>query len=68
MNSRREDRVYTLQAKTTMEYAWDYPAARDKKLLFSINGSNRIIDIMEIGNLVPFRFLVSHYMNSPMLY
>lgn len=42
-----------------MEYAWDFPAARDKKLLLNIKGSNRVIDIMEIGNLVPFRFNVS---------
>ncbi|XP_006454344.1 hypothetical protein AGABI2DRAFT_114096 [Agaricus bisporus var. bisporus H97] len=52
----REDRSYTLHARTTMEYAWDFPAVREKKLILSMNGSNRVIDIMEIGNLVPFKF------------
>ncbi|KXN90021.1 Vacuolar protein sorting-associated protein 13 [Leucoagaricus sp. SymC.cos] len=50
------DVVYTLQARTTMEYAWDSPASRDKKLLLNIKDSSRIVDIMEIGNLVPFKF------------
>lgn len=55
----REDRSYTLHARTTMEYAWDFPAVREKKLILSMNGSNRVIDIMEIGNLVPFKFNVN---------
>jgi vacuolar protein sorting-associated protein 13A/C len=54
----REDRTYTLHPRTTMEYAWDFPAVRDKKLILGINGSDRIVDIMEIGNLVPFKFYV----------
>jgi vacuolar protein sorting-associated protein 13A/C len=42
-----------------MSYAWDYPAARDKKILLSIGGARRTVDIMEIGNLIPFKFNVS---------
>jgi len=42
-----------------MEYAWDSPAAKDKKLLLSIKNSSRVVDIMEIGNLVPFKFMAS---------
>jgi hypothetical protein len=42
-----------------MDYAWDSPAARDKKLLLNINESSRVVDIMEIGNLVPFKFMAS---------
>jgi vacuolar protein sorting-associated protein 13A/C len=54
----REDRAYTLHPRTTMEYAWDFPAVREKKLILGMNGSDRIVDIMEIGNLVPFKFNV----------
>jgi len=43
-----------------MEYAWDYPAARDKKILLSIGAARRVIDIMEIGDLMPFKFNVRH--------
>ncbi|KAF5355629.1 hypothetical protein D9756_003767 [Leucocoprinus leucothites] len=50
-STKRDDAVYTLQPRTTMEYAWDSPAARDKKLLLSIKDSSRVVDIMEIGNL-----------------
>ncbi|KAF9453814.1 vacuolar protein sorting-associated protein 13 [Macrolepiota fuliginosa MF-IS2] len=52
----REDMTYTLRPRTTMDYAWDYPGVRDKKLLLTTNGSSRVVDIMEIGNLVPFKF------------
>ncbi|KAJ7786305.1 vacuolar protein sorting-associated protein 13 [Mycena metata] len=47
---------YTVNSRTSLPYAWDYPAARDKKILLSINGFVRLIDVMEIGDLVPFKF------------
>ncbi len=50
--------VYTLKPHSTMPYAWDYPAARDKKLALSSGAARRVIDIMEIGDLVPFKFNV----------
>lgn len=50
--------VYALQSHTSMPYAWDYPAARDKKLVLSIGAARRVVDIMEIGNLIPFKFNV----------
>ena len=50
---------YTVKAKTTGHYAWDYPAARDKKLILRVNDHRRAIDVMEIGDLVPFKFAVS---------
>ena len=49
---------YTLVPKSAMDYAWDYPAAREKKILLIINGWRRPVDILEIGNLVPFKFSV----------
>ncbi|CDO71578.1 hypothetical protein BN946_scf184911.g48 [Trametes cinnabarina] len=48
--------TYTVASKSSLDYAWDYPAARDKRIVLWINGSRREIDIMEIGDLVPFRF------------
>jgi len=41
-----------------MSYAWDQPAVREKKIMLTINDSRRIVDIMEIGVLVPFKFHV----------
>lgn len=49
---------YTLVPKSAMDYAWDYPAVREKKILLMINGWRRPVDILEIGNLMPFRFNV----------
>ncbi|KAF7339474.1 hypothetical protein MSAN_02161700 [Mycena sanguinolenta] len=47
---------YTVQPRTSLPYAWDYPAAREKKILLNINGFRRVVDVMEIGDLVPFKF------------
>ncbi|KAJ7071032.1 vacuolar protein sorting-associated protein 13 [Mycena amicta] len=33
-----------------------FPAATDKKIQLSINGFRRTVDVMEIGDLVPFKF------------
>ncbi len=51
--------TYMVANKSRTDYAWDYPASRGKKLILSINGSRRAIDVMEIGDLVPFKFVVS---------
>lgn len=48
--------TYRLPEHTSFPYAWDFPAAREKELLFTINGSRRLVDILEIGDLVPFKF------------
>lgn len=39
-------------------YAWDYPAGAEKKILLTIGNARRAVDIMEIGDLVPFKFHV----------
>jgi vacuolar protein sorting-associated protein 13A/C len=41
-----------------MNYAWDYPAAKEKRILLVINGWRHPVDILEIGNLMPFKFPV----------
>ncbi|KAI0308206.1 hypothetical protein B0F90DRAFT_1833497 [Multifurca ochricompacta] len=52
----RVNPTYRLPEHTSCPYAWDFPAAREKKLLLTINGSRRAMDIFEIGDLVPFKF------------
>lgn len=49
---------YKLAPHSVTQYAWDQPAAREKKLVLMINDARRVVDIMEIGVLVPFRFPV----------
>lgn len=54
---------YTVSKRTSMEYAWDYPAGRDKRLVLCTDRSRRAIDIMEIGDLVPFKFSVGRQLH-----
>ncbi|TPX68863.1 hypothetical protein SpCBS45565_g02841 [Spizellomyces sp. 'palustris'] len=37
-------------------YAWDYPSAPKKALILSANGREREIDVLEMGQLVPFKY------------
>ena len=50
---------YRLPPRSIMPYAWDHPAARNKDLIISANGRERLIKIMEIGNLLPFKVPVA---------
>ena len=50
--------MYTLEPHSSKPYVWDSPAARDKKILLVIGSSRRVVDIMEIGDLMPFKFTV----------
>lgn len=47
---------YVLKPRSKMKYAWDYPADADKYIRLQINGSERVINILEIGALLPFKF------------
>ncbi|KAL4243512.1 VPS13 family protein [Abortiporus biennis] len=47
---------YSVPKKSKVEYAWDYPASREKRIMLAVDHSRRPIDIMEIGDLVPFKF------------
>lgn len=51
--------MYSVKPQSSLSYAWDFPASREKKLALSIKGARRVVDIMEIGDLVPFKFSVS---------
>ncbi|KAG7099216.1 hypothetical protein E1B28_001083 [Marasmius oreades] len=48
--------TYNVAARSTLSYAWDYPSAKEKKIVLIVNGYRRTVDIMEIGSLVPFKF------------
>lgn len=47
---------YVLKPRSKMKYAWDYPAAKSKYIKLLVNGRERIVNILEIGSLLPFRF------------
>lgn len=49
---------YKMPPHSTIPYAWDQPAAKEKKLVLMIQDARRVVDIMEIGALVPFKFHV----------
>lgn len=57
--------TYRLPEHSFCPYAWDFPAAKEKKLLLTINGSRRAVDILEIGDLVPFKFQVGREIYIP---
>lgn len=54
-DARRRPR-YPIERHSSVPYAWDYPSASNKKLRLQSNEDKREIDILEIGNLVPFKF------------
>lgn len=39
-----------------MQYAWDLPAMANKMLKITVNGVDRIVNVLEIGAQMPFRF------------
>ncbi|KAK9466576.1 hypothetical protein V1512DRAFT_276148 [Lipomyces arxii] len=47
--------TYRLPKRSSMPYAWDYPAAQRKELVISVYGTERHIPLAEIGNLAPMR-------------
>ena len=63
-DTNRTGTAYHVESKKTVNYAWDFPAARDKRILLRVNDSRRAIDLMEIGDLVPFKFAVCAFLSS----
>ncbi|TPX30777.1 hypothetical protein SmJEL517_g05746 [Synchytrium microbalum] len=49
---------YRIPKGQSRPYAWDQPAASHKALILHVNGRERGIDVMEIGQLVPFKYPV----------
>lgn len=46
---------YRVPPKSVMPYAWDYPTARQKKIIITSRGRKREITLAEIGNMKPMR-------------
>ncbi|CAG8536787.1 2817_t:CDS:10, partial [Racocetra persica] len=59
--SRREStqpsspKKFTLEPKNASPYSWDYPALKEKRLVLKVNNNERVVNIQEIGSLVPFK-------------
>ncbi|KAI6047634.1 vacuolar protein sorting-associated protein 13 [Pisolithus marmoratus] len=51
---------YKVSPHSRTPYAWDHPAAKEKRLMLMIHDTRRVIDILEIGVLVPFKFRDRH--------
>jgi vacuolar protein sorting-associated protein 13A/C len=49
--------VFELPAKTTTDYAWDYPIAENKRIRFMLDGVPlpRPVDMMAIGIQPPMK-------------
>lgn len=49
-------RHYQLQAGAKQAYAWDFPAEDGRQLMIAAGGRERLVNPLEIGALVPFKF------------
>ncbi|SCV68005.1 BQ2448_126 [Microbotryum intermedium] len=47
---------YQLSPRSKLPYAWDLPAETNKQLQISVNGTTRIVNVLEIGSQLPFKF------------
>ncbi|GAA5952650.1 hypothetical protein JCM21900_006060 [Sporobolomyces salmonicolor] len=56
LNTRTRRRRYQLNPGTTLPYAWDFPADDNRQIKVMAGGRERVINPLEIGSLVPFRF------------
>ncbi|RSL40809.1 hypothetical protein CEP53_013138 [Fusarium sp. AF-6] len=50
---------YRLPPRSIMPYAWDFPAAKFREIIISINGKERHVKLAEIGNQIPMKFTTS---------
>lgn len=54
---------YKLEPHSQTQYAWDYPAARQKELVLRMGVGEDSVNLNEIGDLPPFRFKVRECLN-----
>lgn len=47
---------YVLRPRSKIKYAWDFPAAPTRYIKLIVNDKERIVNILEIGSLLPFKF------------
>ncbi|KAI9208534.1 uncharacterized protein BJ171DRAFT_577633 [Polychytrium aggregatum] len=50
-------RIYRIPAGKSLSYAWDYPSAENKSLILHVNGREQAIDLLEVGQIVPIRYM-----------
>jgi vacuolar protein sorting-associated protein 13A/C len=53
---RKARTMHTVHPFSSANYAWELPAESNKRLKIIANGRERLVDVMEIGVLAPFRF------------
>ncbi|CCJ30884.1 unnamed protein product [Pneumocystis jirovecii] len=53
-------KAYFIPAKSIMPYSWDYPASKNKELVFSANGKERTVRLSEIGELIPMKIPIGN--------
>ncbi|CAD1784077.1 similar to Saccharomyces cerevisiae YLL040C VPS13 Protein of unknown function [Maudiozyma barnettii] len=54
-NNEYKPLYYKVPSKSVMPYAWDYPTARQKKIVLLVRGRKREIQLAEIGTQKPMR-------------
>ncbi|KAF0534769.1 vacuolar protein sorting-associated protein 13 [Gigaspora margarita] len=54
-NQQPSSKKYTLKSGNTSPYSWDYPAHKEKRLVLKVNNHERVVNIQEIGSLLPFK-------------
>ncbi|CAG8825190.1 16574_t:CDS:2, partial [Dentiscutata erythropus] len=47
---------YALKPGNKIPYSWDYPALKEKRLVLNISNHERVVNIQEIGSLMPFKY------------
>ena len=52
-----EPRTFTLHPGETMNYSWDIPVAKEKRLQLLVGNRHRSINFQAIGAQVPFRYM-----------
>lgn len=53
---RKTRTLHTVHPFASANYTWELPAETNKRLKIIANGRERLVDVMEIGVLAPFRF------------
>ncbi|CAG9988581.1 unnamed protein product [Clonostachys byssicola] len=48
---------YRLPPRSIMPYAWDFPAAKFREIIITVNKKDRHVKLAEIGNQVPMKFI-----------
>lgn len=52
---RKSRTISRIQPRSSAKYTWELPAETNKRLKLIVNGKERMVDVMEIGILQPFR-------------